>query len=125
MKRTLLDYLEDMRTSVLEVLDFTHGMSFEEFLQDRKTVNAVIRSLEVLGEAAKRIPQDVRAKHPDIPWRDIAGMRDKLIHEYHGVDLQIVWKTVQEDVPALLPLVEKALAEERTKEQQEREEREK
>lgn len=120
MKRTLLDYLEDMRNSAQEVLDFTRGMTFEEFRQDRKTINAVIRSLEVLGEAAKRIPQDVRAKHPSIPWKDIAGMRDKLIHEYHGVDLHIVWKTVREDVPTLLPLIERALDEERAKEQQER-----
>lgn len=117
MRRTLLDYLEDMRASALEVRDFTRGMSFEEFLQDRKTVNAVIRSLEVLGEAAKRIPEDVRVKHPDIPWQDIAGMRDKLIHEYHGVDLEIVWNTVQEDIPALLPQIEKVLAEERAREQ--------
>jgi len=119
MKRTLLDYLEDMRASAVEVLDFTRGMTCEEFLQDRKTVNAVLRSLEVLGEAAKKIPQDVRAKHSEIPWRDIAGMRDKLIHEYHGVDLEIVWKTVQEDVPSLLPRIEKVLAEERARERPE------
>lgn len=121
MKRTLLDYLEDMQASALEVLDFTRRMTFEEFLQDRKTINAVLRSLEVLGEAAKRIPQDVRARHSDIPWRDVAGMRDKLIHEYHGVDLEIVWKTVREDVPALLPQIEKVLAEERARERPEHE----
>ncbi len=119
MRRTLLDYLEDMRASALEVLDFTRGMTFEEFLRDRKTINAVLRSLEVLGEAAKRIPQGVRARHSDIPWRDVAGMRDKLIHEYHGVDLEIVWRTVQEDVPALLPRIEKVLAEERARERPE------
>ncbi|PZA05961.1 MULTISPECIES: DUF86 domain-containing protein [unclassified Meiothermus] len=103
-----------MRASALEVLDFTRGMTFEAFLQDRKTINAVIRSLEVF-------PQNVRVRHSDIPWRDVAGMRDKLIHEYHGVDLEIVWRTVQEDVPALLPRIEKVLAEERARERVRRE----
>ncbi|MGC8963670.1 MAG: DUF86 domain-containing protein [Candidatus Bipolaricaulaceae bacterium] len=67
MTRTLRDYLEDMWNAAKEVLEFTKGMSFEEFRRDRKTVNAVIRSLEVLGEAAKKIPENVRAKYPDVP----------------------------------------------------------
>jgi len=111
MTRTLRDYLEDMWNAAKEVLEFTKGMSFEEFRRDRKTVNAVIRSLEVLGEAAKKIPENVRAKYPDVPWREIAGMRDKLIHEYHGVDLQIVWKTVQNEIPPLLPILERMATE--------------
>ncbi len=112
MKRTYRDYLEDMLLSAKEVLEFTAGMSLTEFLKDRKTANAVIRSLEVLGEAAKKIPEAMRLRHPEIPWRDIAGMRDKLIHEYHGVDLTVVWRTVQEDIPPLIPLLEKMLSEE-------------
>ncbi len=107
MSRTLKDYLEDMRNAAKEVLEFTEGMEFDEFSRDRKTVNAVLRSLEVMGEAAKKIPEDVRTKYPEVPWKEIAGMRDKLIHEYHGVDLRIIWKTIREDIPPLLPIFEK------------------
>jgi len=84
-------------------------MDFTEFLGDRKTINAVIRSLEVIGEAAKKIPEDVRKRYPDIPWKRMAGMRDRLIHEYHGVDLEIVWVVVKEELPPVRALVEKVL----------------
>ncbi len=112
MKRALRDYLEDMLCSAREALEFTEGMDFAMFCHDRKTFNAVLRSLEVLGEAAKKIPKPVRAKYPDLPWQEMAGMRDKLIHEYHGVDERIVWKTVREDIPPLIPLLERILREE-------------
>jgi uncharacterized protein with HEPN domain len=77
------------------------------FVRDRRTVNAVIRSLEVLGEAAKRIPDEVRQKYPAIPWKRMAGMRDKLIHEYSGVDLETVWDVITEELPLLKPALEK------------------
>jgi len=92
--RECRDYLEDILTAVDECAEFTHGISFEAFAQDRKTINAVLGSLEVLGEAAKNIPEDSRAKAPDVPWKYMAGMRDKLIHEYFGLDLSIVWTVV-------------------------------
>jgi len=92
MKRTYIDYIEDILTSIQEIEEFTKGMNFDDFVKDKKTVNAVIRSLEVMGEAVKKIPKEIRDKYPDIPWKYIAGMRDKLIHEYHGVDLTIVWE---------------------------------
>ena len=79
----------------------------EAFAADKKTINAVIRSLEVLGEAAKRIPANVRKKYPQIPWKRMAGMRDKLIHEYAGVDIEIVWGVVREELPPLVPRIEK------------------
>ncbi len=84
-------------------------MDFTEFLGHRKTINAVIRSLEVIGEAAKKIPEDVRKRYPDIPWKRMAGMRDKLIHEYHGVDLEIVWVVAKEELSPVKALVEKVL----------------
>lgn len=71
-------------------------MPFEEFAEDEKTAYAVVRALEVAGEASKQIPQEVRDRHREAPWRDVAGMRDKLIHHYFGVDLRAVWKTVQQ-----------------------------
>lgn len=73
-------------------------MTFEAFCADRKTIKACIRSLEVIGEAAKKVPPDIRQQKPDFPWQAIAGMRDKLIHEYFGVDLEIIWQTIQGDL---------------------------
>ena len=112
--RTYLDFLEDIRASARKAQEFVKGMNFESFAADEKTAFAVVRALEIIGEAAKRIPQDVRDKAPKIPWRSMAGIRDKLIHDYISVDLEIVWKTVTEDLPTLVPLIE-GIIEETTK----------
>ena len=76
-------------------------MSFEQFSNDKKTINAVLRSLEVIGEAAKKIPNSIRREHPDVPWQKMTGMRDKLIHDYSGVDYEIVWETIKKDIVQL------------------------
>ncbi len=76
------------------------------FTRDRNTVNAVVRSLEVLGEAAKRIPDHLRTEVPDVPWKYMAGMRNKLIHEYFGVDLSMVWTVIKIELPPLRPKIE-------------------
>ena len=94
--RELVDYLDDILTAIKDVEEFTRGMNYDTFAEDKKTINAVIRSLEILGEAAKRIPTSFRQKHPDIPWNKMAGMRDVLIHDYMGVDVKTVWKVAQE-----------------------------
>ncbi len=111
MKRTYRDYVLDILSSIQEIEEFVEGMNFEEFVKDRKTVNAVIRSLEVMGEAVKKIPSEIRSKYPEVPWKYIAGMRDKLIHEYHGVDLEIVWEVIDKEIPPLKPKFEKMLKE--------------
>ena len=101
MTKTYLDYIEDMLKADAEIEDFISGMDFNDFLNDKKTINAVIRSFEILGEAAKSIPISIKGKYADIPWKKIAGMRDKLIHEYAGVDLETIWETIHKDLPQL------------------------
>ena len=100
-ERTILDYLEDISNAILDIRSFVHDMSADAFMADKKTVNAVVRSLEVIGEATGKIPTDIRMRYPDVPWEEIIGMRNRLIHEYFGVDLDIVWQTIQDDLAAL------------------------
>lgn len=103
--REIIDYIDDLLTSVIDIEEFIRGMTYEKFAKDKKTFNAVIRSLEVLGEAAKHIPKSFRQKYPDIPWDKMAGMRDVLIHDYMGVDVKTVWKVASERLPELKPLL--------------------
>lgn len=100
-QRTYTDYLRDILDAVEKVDKFMEGISFEQFANDDRTNFAVVRALEVIGEATKRIPPVIQEQYPHVPWSEMAGMRDKLIHDYFGVDLQVVWRTVQEDLPPL------------------------
>jgi uncharacterized protein with HEPN domain len=100
--REWLVRIEDMLDAIGAVLDFVQGMTFDTFREDRKTVDAVVRNLEVMGEAARNIPDEVRDRFPEVPWSDIVGIRSVLIHEYFGVDMNIVWKTIESDLPPLL-----------------------
>jgi len=92
------DFLADIVDAISDLDDFTFDMTFDAFCADKKTINACIRSLEIIGEATKKIPADIRQQQPALPWQAIAGMRDKLIHDYFGVDLAIVWQTIQHDL---------------------------
>jgi len=111
VKREILDYIEDIISAMDKAMDFVKNMSYEEFTRDDKTVYAVVRAIEIIGEAVKNIPGNVRKNYPEIPWKDMAGMRNKVIHEYFGVKLNIVWRTVKEEIPPLKPLFEKILKE--------------
>jgi len=108
-KREYLDYLNDIKDAMEKIEMFTVGQDFEGFVKDDKTIFAVIRALEIMGEAARKIPKSMRIHYPNIPWQDMAGMRDKLIHDYFGVDLQVVWKTLQVDLPPLKRIIEEVI----------------
>jgi uncharacterized protein with HEPN domain len=104
--RAFGDFLDDIRAAAVKAQTFVAGMSYDAFAADDKTVFAVVRALEILGEAAKRSPQEVRDRNPGVPWRAMAGIRDKLIHDYTSVNLEVVWKTVEEDLPGLVVQIE-------------------
>ncbi len=107
MKREFLDYVEDIVESITMIEEFVSGLSYENFRKDEKTAYAVVRALEIIGEAVKNMPSAVKNRYPEIPWKEMSAMRDKLIHAYFGVDLSVVWKTIKEELPPLKPLFEK------------------
>jgi uncharacterized protein with HEPN domain len=101
MKRDVRVYLADIREAILKIEDYTKGCSEESFCNNTQLQDAVLRRLEVMGEAVKHIPKKIRNEHPEIPWKQIAGMRDVLIHEYFGVNLKRVFKVVRKNIPDL------------------------
>ena len=108
--RSYIDSLHDILEAIQNAISFVGEMSFASFRDDTRTIYAVVRALEIIGEATKRIPQDVRDKYPDLPWREMASMRDKLMHDYFGVDLVVVWKTIFEDLPNLEEAINKVIS---------------
>jgi uncharacterized protein with HEPN domain len=104
-KRDYGDYVEDMVTAIADIEQFIKGMGFEEFSRDKKTVFAVVRAIEIIGEAARQIPEPLKNKHTQVPWKEMAGIRNKIAHEYFGVDVEVIWNTVKENIPQLKPLI--------------------
>jgi uncharacterized protein with HEPN domain len=109
IKRDPIVYLLDMLNFSNSALTFIHGYTFKLLSTDEKTLFAVIRAIEIIGEASKKVPKSLKEKYSYIPWREIAGMRDKVIHEYFGVDKKVVWHTVKHDLPKLKKHLEQIL----------------
>jgi uncharacterized protein with HEPN domain len=109
MKSDFRVYFDDILEAIKNIEEYTRGFTFEDFAKDKKTVDAVIRNFEILGEATKHIPERVRKRYPKVPWKDMAGMRDRLIHEYFGVRLDVVWKTIKERLAEVKSLIEEIL----------------
>lgn len=101
MPRDSSVYLEDILEATRKITSYTANLSKAAFLEDEKTFDAVVRNLEVIGEAVKKLPEDLRAQHPSLEWKKMAGLRDILIHEYFGLDSDIVWDIVKNKVPTL------------------------
>ncbi|WP_428940839.1 HepT-like ribonuclease domain-containing protein [Fontivita pretiosa] len=104
-KASVYDIIESMQA----VLRYVRGKSFEQFQQDEQLIDAVIRRMEIIGEATKRLSSRLRQSYPQIPWQQMAGMRDRLIHGYHEVELPQIWHAVTEIVPLLLPQLQSIL----------------
>lgn len=101
MKKDSRIFLKHILESIEDIETYLEGFSEEQFSRDTKTQSAVLRKLEVIGEAVKNLPFSFKKRYPDIKWREFAGMRDKLIHQYFGVDMKIVWETSREDITEL------------------------
>jgi uncharacterized protein with HEPN domain len=100
-KRDASLLLQDMRESMQKIARYVAGMNRAAFLADDKTADAVVRNVEIIGEASKQVPDDFKARHPQVPWAQMAGMRNRIVHDYAGVDLELVWDVVTKSLPAL------------------------
>jgi uncharacterized protein with HEPN domain len=106
MKRDMLLYLADIVENIDDAAGFISTLQYDDFVNDKKTVNAVVRSIEILGE---HIPPEIRSLCPDIPWKNMAGMRDKCIHDYAGIDHETIWYVVKDDLPKMRPKLQNLL----------------
>lgn len=99
-------FIEHILFCIRKIQDYTGNLTEKDFKNNELIQDAVIRNIEIIGEATKKISKDLKSQYPDIPWKEMSGMRDKLIHDYFGVDVDVVWKTVNDDIPFLKSLIE-------------------
>ena len=110
-ERDLCLFLNDMLEAISRIEEYTEGYDFEDFINDRKTVDAVLRNLEIIGEASRYVPDEIRSTYLNVPWRRVIGLRNVVIHHYFGVDLGIVWTIIRLQLPELKESVEKIIKE--------------
>jgi uncharacterized protein with HEPN domain len=110
MSLEFLDFVEDIIDAMDKAEAMLSSADFETFEEDYQLNFAVVRALEIVGEATKRLPESLRQQYPDIPWREMAGMRDRIIHGYDAVNLRIVWETVKKRIPEIKPKIQQILA---------------
>lgn len=103
------DYLADIDEAIRRIVEYTRGLSYQAFLESPMVQDAVLRNIQVIGEATKNLTKTTRAAHPNVPWREMAGIRDRIVHDYFGIDWKIVWEVAQTSLPDLLPIVEAIL----------------
>ena len=111
MPRDYKVYLDDILEAATKIRDYTKGLTLEGLKGDAKTLDAVVRNLEIIGEAAKKVPEEIRRGCPDVEWKRIAGLRDMLIHEYFGIDVNIVWDIIRNRLSPLERQIKKILSE--------------
>ena len=105
MKREYKLFIQDIKECIAQIDEFVGNMTLEEFKADEKTSSAVVRKIEIIGEATKNVPKEIRQKYKELPWSDMARMRDKIIHSYFVVDYEVVWKTIKERLPEIKPKI--------------------
>ncbi|OHB99451.1 MAG: hypothetical protein A3G70_04175 [Planctomycetes bacterium RIFCSPLOWO2_12_FULL_39_13] len=111
MKRDYRLFIEDIMDCIEKIEQFVGDLSFDEFVKDDKTSSAVVRKLEIIGEATKNIPMYIREKYEGLPWNDMAKMRDKIIHAYFGINYKIIWNVIKERLPEIKPTIRQILKE--------------